>query len=72
MVHRYIENIFGLFLYKPFLQRGFGPTEAKMFKWIILGFFFDKVRHITKKGFFALSDASRCGFEKNCSTYFAY
>jgi hypothetical protein len=26
---------------------------------------------VTKKVFFAFSDTSRCGFEKNCSTNFA-
>jgi hypothetical protein len=26
---------------------------------------------VTKKVFFALSDAPRCGFEKNCATDFA-
>jgi hypothetical protein len=35
-------------------------------------FFFDKVKYfLSKKVFFALSDASRCVFEKSCSRNFA-
>jgi hypothetical protein len=63
----------------PFIGN-FDLPERKCFN-ELLWFYFNKTRHIfikifnfgdvTKKVFFALSDASRCVFENSCSTNFA-